>query len=175
MELQDAINLIKAGVTESPDIQKWADLGCGSGIFTLALSSFLADESTIYAIDKNENQLNTIPDRFNGSKIEKFLLDFDSGKFPFQKMDGILMANSLHYIIDKGSLLNSLARHLRKNGTLIIVEYETLYSNPMVPFPISRRDLYKILDDTGFNNCSYLGERKSRYGHLIYSIGCTHK
>jgi len=40
MQQENAISLIRDGVTGTID-QYWADLGCGSGTFTMALKSLL--------------------------------------------------------------------------------------------------------------------------------------
>ncbi len=39
-------------VDSSTNPARWADLGCGSGLFTLALASLLPAASTVYAIDR---------------------------------------------------------------------------------------------------------------------------
>ena len=36
-----------------PHPTRWADLGCGSGLFTLTLASLLQPGSTVYAVDRH--------------------------------------------------------------------------------------------------------------------------
>ncbi len=45
-------------------------------------------------------------------------------------------------------------------------------SNPMVPYPIRKVDLKRVLEAQGMNDFRTLGEKPSRYGHMIYSISC---
>ena len=57
MQMNDAVELIKHDSIFKSGEQDWADLGCGSGTFTMALASLLALDSTIYAVDKNKYSL----------------------------------------------------------------------------------------------------------------------
>jgi len=173
MDQPDAINLIKDGVSLLPTHQVWADLGCGKGTFTEALASLLPNQSVIYAIDKNECDLNGIPSEYGNVNIEKVVQDIFKIDLPLNNFDGILMANSLHYIRDKKSYLKKLFNHLTANGLLIILEYEARYSNPWVPYPIGINDLQNVLIEAGFRDVRKLGSVNSRYGHIIYSIGCS--
>ena len=91
MQLSEAIALIDNQQLHQSHITTWADLGCGSGLFTQALSTFLSDESTIYAIDKES--INQLPDYHHQVIIKKAQLDFIKEQLPLAPLDGILMAN----------------------------------------------------------------------------------
>jgi len=133
MELTVAIRLIDKGVTPARVNQVWADLGCGSGLFTSALSTLLPAGSTVHAIDK--------------------LFD----------LDGILMANSLHYVNDKASLFDTLKSSMKPSGKFIIVEYERSTSNQWVPFPIRFEKLQVLALSLGFKKVTKLAETSSAY------------
>jgi ribosomal protein L11 methylase PrmA len=96
LEIKDAIDLINFPVNEG--VQTWADLGCGSGLFTKASASLLPRGSTIHAVDVDAQALQKIPEAYNGVRIETSVMNFSSGEFPFQQLDGILMANSLQFL-----------------------------------------------------------------------------
>ena len=76
MEHQEAVNLIMKGFDSISINQVWADIGCGEGVFTKALASLLSEGSMIYAIDKNQNSLQAIPEVFENVKILKVLQDW---------------------------------------------------------------------------------------------------
>src|SRR6476469_4415874 len=100
MVLHEAIDLIRFTPAKEQS-QAWADLGCGNGLFTKALASLLPGGSRIHAIDADEKTIKEIPSSYNGVGIEKSVLDFTSDRLVLQHMDGIMMANSLHYVKEK--------------------------------------------------------------------------
>ena len=55
MKINDAKLLLPDFSSGQAEI--WADLGCGSGTFTYALSEKLPDRSKIFAIDKTHKNL----------------------------------------------------------------------------------------------------------------------
>ena len=54
--------------------------------------------STIYAVDLDQKALAEIPDLYDGVEIRKVLGDLQSPGLRLPSVDGILMANSLHFI-----------------------------------------------------------------------------
>ena len=150
--------------------QIWADLGSGSGMFTLALAGLLPPESIIHAVDTSMASLNKIPGQYNSVKIEKNQIDFVTNPLPFHNLDGILMANSLHYVKDKKSFLTSLTTHLKNDGCFLIVEYDTdIPVSTWVPYPVSFSLLKGLFVNAGYNTIHKINERASVYGKLMYS------
>lgn len=137
MELSTAIHLIEKGADRSNPSQVWFDLGSGEGLFSRALASLLDSSSTVFAIDRDPNALRRIPSTKGGASIQKVVADFVSQALPAEKVDGILMANSFHYVQDKSAFLKKTALHFKQHTTLLLVEYDTDTANPWVPYPLS--------------------------------------
>lgn len=163
MDIRDAITLIKH--TEATPVTQsvWADLGCGSGLFTYALAHLLAPGSTIYAWDKGNTSLSPLPHP-QLINIKPGRLDFLKSELPVSGLDGILMANSLHYVPDKPAFLERVIPHLQENGIFLIVEYETTKANPWVPYPVPFPALKSLFHKAGFTIAVKLQERPSLYG-----------
>ncbi len=162
MLLEEAISLINNANIDQGQPATWADLGCGSGMFTRALSSTLPANSTIIAVD------NMRPDKQIVSVAENVTIHFQQGNFEKDNLqlpllNGILMANSLHYIADKNRLLHHLKTYLQPEASFIIVEYDTTQRNHWVPYPINKIQLQQLFREIGFINCSMLGQRPSLY------------
>ncbi|MEO5998042.1 MAG: methyltransferase domain-containing protein [Chitinophagaceae bacterium] len=169
MELGDAIKLIKDESLQHTDDAVWADLGSGSGLFTYALANLLPPGGFVYSIDKTDivlkKQVNP-----NNITVRQLRLNFDTDELNLHNLDGILMANSLHFVKNKQALILKLAKNLKPEGSFLIVEYNTDSSNPWVPFPLSYYSLKEEFKKAGYNHIQKLHERQSAFGRSqIYS------
>ncbi|NBC05212.1 MAG: methyltransferase domain-containing protein [Bacteroidetes bacterium] len=170
MQHQEAVNMLSVPGQFESGRQLWADLGCGTGTFTLALAHHLSPGSKIVAVDKKKKVLREIPAKFKQVQIEKKVANFKKNSFQFKNMDGILLANSLHYVRKKEAFIIKLKEALKPYGVLIIVEYDTNIFNPWVPFPISFERLEKTFKKAGFTSIEKIGEMPSRYNRSnLYS------
>jgi ubiquinone/menaquinone biosynthesis C-methylase UbiE len=158
MKVEEAIALIRNGVTgDGP--QRWADLGCGGGTFTFALQSLLATGSRITAIDKQKQVL----------PVDFIKADFEKDDLNLRGLDGILLANSLHYVRDKTRLIKKLENYFAAKPAFLIVEYDTSRSNLWVPYPISYQNLRQLFTCLGYSSVNLLAEVSSRFGGRMYA------
>lgn len=161
MEITEAIELINIPHLKQGHSRIWVDMGCGSGVFTQALASMLPEQSTIFAIDRIEQSIQ-LPSDIK-VKINFILADFVNDDLDIRQTDGVLMANSLHFIEDHFSFLSGLIRKFTTLKEFIIVEYDMIQSNPWVPYPANAQYLKKLFYDLGFQNVARIAERKSTY------------
>lgn len=158
MQLDEAIQLIKNAKILGGQQQAWADLGCGSGLFTNALLSILPAGSTVHAVDK----MNTITG--NNPSIIFQQADFEKEDLPFSNLHGILLANSLHYIADQLACILKLNTYLnRQNARYILVEYDSETANQWVPHPLPFLKAKQLFARAGFPRIEKIGEKKSLY------------
>lgn len=113
MEIEVAIRLIEKGIERTASPQQWADLGAGEGLFTKALATQLSEGSTIYAIDKDVSSLNKIKFSSKEVVLKTMIKDFTKDSFDVEPLDGILMANSLHYVAEPIPFLNALKKKIK--------------------------------------------------------------
>ena len=162
MELKEAVSLIQTDEIIQNKQTTWADLGSGSGLFTRALSGLLYIGSTIYAVDKRISsfQKNSFSDQVVVRTIES---DFVRDDLKLENLDGILMANALHFVKDKKLFIEKVLPWFRDVPVFLLVEYDTDRSNPWVPYPVSFITLKKLFTEMGFGVLKKIGEKKSLY------------
>jgi trans-aconitate methyltransferase len=172
MELSTAVRLIEKGIFAGTSAQRWADLGAGTGLFTRALSALLPKGSVVYAVDKNREAINSIklPDsiklKLTAADIEHYL--------DLEDLDGIIMANALHFVKDKATFIDNMRSYIRPKAHVIIIEYNTSTANQWVPYPLTFDDLREMMLNHGFDHVIKIGEEPSRYNvGNIYSALIT--
>jgi ubiquinone/menaquinone biosynthesis C-methylase UbiE len=169
MELQDAINLVKDESINQQTPAVWADFGAGSGLFSFALANILAEGSIIYAVDASENKLDSLPNPKN-IEIRQVQLEFIREEIRLEKLDGILMANSLHYVDNKLVIIQKLSKCMKEEGMFIIVEYDTDMPNGSVPYPAKFETIKQFFGGADYYQARKLNEIPSKLNDApIYS------
>jgi SAM-dependent methyltransferase len=151
----------------------WADLGAGAGAFTLALRELIGAKATIYAVDKDRASLKDLETayarRFDDvSGLRPVAADF-SRAMDLSRLDGVLMANSLHFFRETQAVLQHVRTLLKPAGILLLVEYNVDKGNPWVPFPVSFKSLGAVLKRAGFSQPRLLATHPSSFLREIYS------
>lgn len=160
MEVPEAAVLIKPALLQKQNNAVWADLGCGSGTFTRALAGLLGAGSKIYALDVASQHIES---PVKNVEIEFIKSDLEREPLPVSNLDGILMANSLHYIEDKYAFIKKISKALKCVGQIILVEYDTERANQWIPYPIRYDKAIEFFSDSGFADIKKVGERTSVY------------
>lgn len=171
MKIRDAVAMLSASNLSSLGPTTWADLGCGDGTFTVALTEVLAPGSVIHAMDVDASSLRGIAAQHHGVSISTYRGDFTVLPWPFGDVDGILMANSLHFVADQPAFLRACESSMRGPRRFLIVEYDTSSANPWVPYPVSVSLLPELF--AGYS-VVFLGSRASRYHRArLYAALCV--
>jgi ubiquinone/menaquinone biosynthesis C-methylase UbiE len=170
MDHGDHVALLQAGVAGGGNV--WADLGSGGGAFTLALADLLGPAGHIYSVDRDrhalEQQAQALRRHFPAVQVEYRQGDF-ARSLGLPPLDGIVMANALLFVEDKGPALRTLFAALRPSGRLVVVEYDTDHGNRWVPFPCSFATWQTLAREAGFADTRLLATRPSRFLGQIYA------
>ena len=161
MNHEDLVALIRDGVGEPGG--RWADLGAGEGNFTRALADLLGPDAHIVAVDRDRSALRALDRRF-----ETLVADF-TRPLDIRDLDGVLMANSLHFVRDKQPVLRMVRDMLRPDGRLIVVEYGADRGNPWVPHPFTYPRWEEMAAQAGFKSTRLLKTVPSRWLGSMYS------
>jgi ubiquinone/menaquinone biosynthesis C-methylase UbiE len=141
----------------------WADLGCGAGTFTLALAEALAAGSIIHAMDLDGSALRRIPSAHKRVRITTHRGDFMKPPWPFADLDGVLMANSLHYVANQVAFIRECESHMKPQGHFLVVEYDTSEASRWVPYPVGQTRLTRLFERAGYLSVKVLRSRASMY------------
>ena len=174
MTHEDHLALLAEGVTTGP--ATWADLGSGTGSFTIALAELLGGEGKIISVDRDgralREQEQVLRSRFPRLEVQLIARDFTT-LADISGLDGVVMANSLHYQPDAEGFLRKVKAWLKPGGRLIVVEYDIEMPNPWVPHPMSWRRFSAIAGTVGFSAVRLLDSRSSRYHRRVYSAAAA--
>jgi len=169
MDHTDHLSLIREGV--APGV--WADLGSGGGAFTLALADLLGPGCRIVSVDRDgpalQRQRQAMEARFPSATVEYVRADLTAPDLSLPPLDGVVMANSLHFFRRKEPVMVRVQGWLRPGGRLVLVEYDADRGNPWVPHPLSYPTWERLAAACGFSDTRLLRRVRSRYLGAMYS------
>jgi ubiquinone/menaquinone biosynthesis C-methylase UbiE len=158
-ELLDAFN-IKAGSV-------CADLGCGSGDFTLLLAKRVGKDGKVYAVDTSVAALDQLKIKKPGVNIMTLRAELSETRLPGAACDLVLLAFSLSCTANPGGVLAEAARLLKPDGRLAVIEWRP--GPPPPGPPLERRirsdRMQRLLESHGF-----VGAQRLREGAVYYTL-----
>ena len=170
MNHNDHVALLRDGIDRPGGV--WADIGSGAGAFTLALADLIGPAGVIYSIEQDRSalaqQARSLRERFPNSIVHYHAADF-TRPFDLPALDGIIMANALHFHRHKEPIVQLLKSYLHSQGHFILVEYNIEQGNSAVPYPVSYRLWEELAQRCGFVRTRLLKTRPSRFLKEIYS------
>ena len=176
MDHADHVALIRDGVSGAGS--RWLELGAGRGAFTLALADLLGPGGEILAVDRDAGDLRelsaALSTAYPAVAVTTLAGDFDRpmdlGDGPF---DGLLAANSLHFVRDPAAVLARLRPLLVPDARVIVVEYDADRGNPWVPHPFSFATWETIAASAGLQGTRLIGRIPSRFLGAIYAAASS--
>jgi ubiquinone/menaquinone biosynthesis C-methylase UbiE len=139
------------GLLEAPDRDRWqrpdrimdalgvadasrvADVGAGSGWFTIRLARRVGPQGVIYAEDVQQEMLNAISRRVRReglSNVRPVLGRGDDPRLPDSSLDVVLMVDAYHEIEDRVAMLANAARALKPQGRIGVVDFRVEGGGP---------------------------------------------
>ena len=169
MNDRDALALLHPAVHPA-DGERWADLGAGTGVFTRALASLVGPMGHVHAVDADSAALSALrrrAERWTEAEVSVLHADV-SRPLDLPALDGVLMANTLHFIADAPAALALAAGYLRPGGRLVLIEYEGRRPGPWVPHPVSVARFRELAAGAGLEPPAVVAARPSAYGGEMY-------
>jgi hypothetical protein len=132
-------------------------------MFTRALAELLPAGSVIHAVDRDAYALSRVPVSHGGVDISKHVGDFARGEPQLDALDGVLMANSLHYVQNQRAVLHTWRARMPLHARFLLVEYDAAAPSRWVPYPVSRARLPDLFPSGEHWSVTVLGTRPSVY------------
>jgi len=135
--------------------QRVADIGAGTGYFTVLLAGEVGPTGKVYAVDIEPTMLEYIrqrPELAELHNVETVLAPPDDPTLPDAGVDLILIVNTWHHIEKRGAYLEHLDHALAPDGRLVIIDWakRDLPMGPPLAEKLSRDQVVDEMRDAGF-------------------------
>ena len=150
-----------------------ADVGAGSGYFTVRLSARVGPKGRVFANDLQPEMLKMLSVRLAGERIANVTLvqgAIDDPKLPASSLDLVLMVDVYHECSEPQKMLRAIRTALKPGGRLVLLEYRK--EDPDVPIRFEHKmtvEEAKVeLEAEGFR-LSKVDSRLPRQHILVFS------
>ncbi len=136
-----------------------ADVGAGSGYFTLRLAKAVGERGRVYAVDINPDMVRHLNRRLRDAGVRNVctvLSEPADPLLPDASVDRVLIVDTWHHVEDQPAYLERLKHVLKPGGQVIHVDFQKreLPVGPPVSMTIAREDLVKQMEAAGFRLAS---------------------
>jgi len=102
-----------------------ADIGAGSGIFTLPLAGAVA-QGRVYAVDIDQGLVDHIATKAKEARVgnvRAVLGGFTDPRLPARDVDVAFIYDVLHHVENRAEYVKSLAAYLAKDGRVAVIDF----------------------------------------------------
>lgn len=102
-----------------------ADIGSGSGVFTVAFARAVGPTGTVYAVDIDQEMLDFVVNRAHEEGLNNVygvLGEYDDPELPREDVDVAFYHRTLHMIEHRQAHLNATAKYMAPDGRIVIIE-----------------------------------------------------
>jgi len=121
LKVEEAVAALKL----KPD-EVVADIGAGSGVFTLPLARAVAAKGRVYAVDIEQGLVDHIAQKAkeqNATNVQAVLGKFTDPNLPARDVDLAFIYDVLHHIENRAEYLQNLAPYLKATGRIAVIDF----------------------------------------------------
>ncbi len=132
-----------------------ADIGCGTGLFTLAAAK-LSSDAMVYALDISPEMLQDMTAAAESNGLRN-IIPVNTDEYDFKLGDNtadfLLVCTVLHEIDDKPRFLRECARICRPGGKIAVIEFNEANTDfgPPLAHRLKKAEITKLLAGAGFS------------------------
>lgn len=165
-------NIESSGILPGMDI---ADLGAGSGLYTLAAAKALMATGRVYAIDVQKDLLSKLKNAaaeqslYNVEVIWGDIEKPSGTKLRDSSIDLVLLCNILFQLEDKTNVITEIKRILKPGGRVLVVDWSESFGGiGPTPEMVVKKDVVKEkFEKSGFHLDKEVSAGSHHYG-LLY-------
>jgi SAM-dependent methyltransferase len=134
----------------------------------------LGPDGRVYAVDRDARAVESLRRSAakGASPIVPVLGDltrtFELPGLEGASLDGMLIANTLHFLRDADAVLARLAAWVRPGGRVVLIEYDRRAASRWVPYPIPITRLPTLARAAGLSTPVLTATRPSAFGGTLY-------
>lgn len=131
-----------------------ADIGAGTGYFSLRLAHHVGPTGHVYAVDISPDMIRRMNERIHEAGLVNISTILASPKNPLlpRPVDRFLFVNVWHHIEDQAGYLALLKKSLKPGGQIVMIDFHKrdLPVGPPAAMKIAREDLVTQMQAHGF-------------------------
>ena len=102
-----------------------ADIGSGSGSFSIPMAKAIAPNGILYAVDIDQKMLDYVAEQAKKAGVTNLrtvLGEYDDPKLPVKTADVAFFHRVLHMIEHRQAYLNSTAKYMKPDGRVVVID-----------------------------------------------------
>jgi len=102
-----------------------ADIGSGSGTFSIPMAKAIAPNGVLYAVDIDQKMLDFVAEKARKegvTNLRTVLGEYDDPKRPVKDVDVAFYHRVLHMIEHRQAHLNATAKYLKPDGRIVVID-----------------------------------------------------
>ena len=168
-------NIEKCGIQVGQDI---ADLGAGSGHYSIAAAKALMSTGRVYAIDAQKDLLSRLKNNaikeglYNVEVIWGDIEKINGTKLRDSSIDLALLCNVLFQIENKGDLIKEIKRILKPGGRTLFVDWADSFGGigPKQNMVVKKEKAIDMFEKSGFHLEKEIEAGSHHYGMIFKKL-----
>jgi arsenite methyltransferase len=132
-----------------------ADIGSGSGYFTLRFATHVGETGRVYAVDIDPAMIRHLNRRVRDAglaNVQTVLAEPDDPLLRDRSIDRFVVVDTWHHVDDQPKYLGLIKKMLKPGGQVVMIDFQKreLPVGPRLAMKIAREDLIRQMEQHGF-------------------------